>query len=738
MSDVAEETTGAEWARTPAAEESPREFRPVEPGLADLARAYGVAVEYYDQGGTYHAVSADTVEAVLAAMDVDARTEETRWAAWERLRERDWRRVLPPVFVARQGTPAATWVHVPHGSEVSVVAELEDGSIRRLDQVDHIVEPREVDGTLLGEAMFAVPTDLPLGWHTLRVVSEHAAGTSPLAVTPARLELPAAVRDERLWGLMAQLYAVRSRRSWGTGDLVDLADLGSWAGRSLGAGFVLVNPLHAASPVPPMAPSPYLPVTRRFFNPVYLRVEAVPEYAYLDEVARVHVDSLAESCRRLNTSADLLDRDRVWAAKREALQFVYDVPLTPGRMADYEAFLAREGEGLLDFATWSAFVEEHGPAWPSWPDALHDPRSDATAAERVRLAGLVDFHRWLQWLLDEQLAGAARAFADAGMAGGVVHDLAVGVHPDGSDSWSFQHVLAHGVSVGAPPDMYNQVGQDWSQPPWRPDRLAEAAFAPYRDLLRGILRHAGGIRVDHVLGLFRLWWVPAGRPANEGTYVAYDHEAMVGILVLEAHRAGAFVVGEDLGTVEEWVQHLLLDRGVLGTSILWFERDERGLPRPPEQWRPECLASVTVHDLPPTAGYLDGVHVDLRAHLGLLTRPLEEEHADHDREVAEWREALEERGLVAPGAPLADVVVGLHAYLAATPSRLLGVALPDLVGDRAPQNQPGTDQEYPNWRVPQCDGDGRAVLLEDLETDPELRERITAIVAAVRPVGSEP
>jgi 4-alpha-glucanotransferase len=718
------------------ASEGPRPFRPVEPGLADLARAYGVAVEYYDQGGTYHAVSADTVEAVLAAMDVDASTEESRWVAWERLRERDWRRVLPPVFVARAGTESATWVHVPHGAEVQVVVELEDGSLRRLQQVEHLVEPREIDGTLVGEARFAVPVDLPLGWHTLRVVSEHAEGTAPLAVTPARLELPSALRDRRLWGLMAQLYAVRSRRSWGTGDLVDLADLGSWAGRTLGAGFVLVNPLHAASPVPPMAPSPYLPATRRFFNPLYLRVEAVPEYSYLDEVARTHVDSLGEACRALNTRSDLLDRDLVWAAKREALQFVHNVPLTPGRMADYEAFLAREGDGLLDFATWSAFVEEHGTVWTLWPEELRDPRSEATAAERVRLAGLVDFHRWMQWLLDEQLAAAGRALADAGMPGGVVHDLAVGVHPDGSDSWSLQHVLAQGVSVGAPPDMYNQVGQDWSQPPWRPDRLAEVGFAPYRDLLRGILRHAGGIRVDHVLGLFRLWWVPAGRPANEGTYVVYDHEAMVGILALEAHRAGAFVVGEDLGTVEEWVQHLLLDRGVLGTSILWFERDDDDLPLPPERWRGECLASVTVHDLPPTVGYLEGVHVDLRDRLGLLTRPLDQERAAHEVEVAQWREALEARGLVEPGAGTDELVVGLHAYLAATPSRLLGVALPDLVGDRSPQNQPGTDQEYPNWRVPQCDGDGRAVLIEDLLTDPDLRVRITAIVSAMRPVGS--
>jgi 4-alpha-glucanotransferase len=299
----------------------------------------------------------------------------------------------------------------------------------------------------------------------------------------------------------------------------------------------------------------------------------------------------------------------------------------------------------------------------------------------------------------------------------VVHDLAVGVHPDGADTWALQGVMGQGVTVGAPPDAFNQQGQDWSQPPWRPDRLAAAAYAPYRDMLRTVLRHAGGIRVDHVLGLFRLWWVPEGRPASEGTYVRFDHEALVGILALEAHRAGALVVGEDLGTVEPWVRDYLAARGILGTSVLWFEQDwSVRRPLPPESWRELCLATVTTHDLPPTAGYLAGEHIRIRAELGLLTRPVEEERRIDAEERRAWLDLLVERGWLRGDAVDDEqaVIIALHRALAATPSRLRGVALTDAVGDRRAINQPGTHDEYPNWRAPLSDGSGRPVLIDEL------------------------
>ena len=711
----------------------------VEPSqeLLELARSYGVATEYWDQSGNHHRVGAATITAVLVALGVDVTSPDAVWNALYARRNAAWRRMLPPVFVTRSGMDNQCWVHVPHGDGVQMWIDLEEGGDAWfLHQVDRWVEPRHVDGVLMGEATFRIPGDLPLGWHTMWARSEGADGivreaSSQLVVTPARLE-PPALSAGRQWGFMTQVYAMRSEGSWGIGDLVDLAELAAWSGHAEGAHFVLVNPLHAASPIPPMEPSPYLPVTRRFANPIYLRVEAVEEYAGLSMEDRAAIEALSIPVRALSTSPDLIDRDLIWAAKSKALRIVFAAPLSPGRQARFDAYVEREGQGLVDFATWCALVEAHGDDSSTWPAGLDDARSAAVAAERERLADEVRWHSWLQWQLDEQLTRAQRAAVDAGMRSGIVHDLAVGVHPAGSDAWALRSVLAQGVSVGAPPDMYNQLGQNWSQPPWRPDALAEAAFVPYRDMLRTILRHAGGIRVDHVLGLFRLWWIPDGMPAYSGTYVTADHEALVGILALESQRAGAWLVGEDLGTVEQWVQDYLLSRGVLGTTIMWFERDyaqHPDVPLQPEQWRAHCLASVTVHDLPPTAGYLAGEHVRIRGELGLLTRSAEEELAESNAQIAEWRAMCVDRGWMPADGTDEDLIVALHRVVAASPSVLVGVALTDAVGDRRAQNQPGTDKEYPNWRVPLTDATGRAVLIEDYPNLPLLRR----LVDAVRP-----
>ena len=334
----------------------------------------------------------------------------------------------------------------------------------------------------------------------------------------------------------------------------------------------------------------------------------------------------------------------------------------------------------------------------------------------------------MQWLLDEQMEQTQEAAVEVGMRAGVIHDLAVGVAGEGADAWALQDVLAAGVTVGCPPDMYNQLGQNWAQPPWRPDALADAAYVPYRDMLRTLLRHSGGIRVDHILGLFRQWWIPEGSPASEGAYVAFDHEALVGILALEAHRAGALVIGEDLGTVEPRVEQFLYERGILGTSILWFERGPGGVLKEPEHWRGDALASVTVHDLPPTAGYLAGEHVRIRADLGLLSRPVAEERAADDAATREWLDLAVDRGWLDDAEADTDAqVVALHRIVAASPARLIGISLPDLVGDVRAQNQPGTDQEYPNWRVPLADGSGAAVALEDLPDAPLLDDLIATV-----------
>jgi 4-alpha-glucanotransferase len=465
-----------------------------------------------------------------------------------------------------------------------------------------------------------------------------------------------------------------------------------------------------------MEPSPYLPTSRRFFNPLYLRVERIPEYADLPPADRDTVDDLARELHERLDDADVIDRDTSWTAKRAALRLVHQVPRTAGREIDYAAYRTRHGDALRHFATWSAIAQEHGNDARAWPAPLQDVSSPAVTAYAAAHEEAVELEMWLQWVLDEQLQLAQAKAVDAGMTLGTMHDLAVGVHPGGADAWRLRSTYASGIAVGAPPDPFNQVGQNWSQPTWRPERLEELAYAPFRDLIAAVLRHAGGVRVDHVIGLFRLWWIPEGRPPSEGTYVRYDHEAMIGVLALEAQRAGAVVVGEDLGVVEPSAREYLASRGVLGTSILWFERDGEGRPLPAERWREYCLASVGTHDLPPTAGYLTGEHVRLRDRLGLLTRPLAEETAAAEQERESWLDEVRSRGLLPDGSDIERTVEALHRYLRLTPARLLCVALTDAVGDRRTQNQPGTSDEYPNWRVPLSGPDEKPMLLEDVLT----------------------
>ena len=533
----------------------------------------------------------------------------------------------------------------------------------------------------------------------------------------------------RGWGFTVQLYSVRSRHSWGHGDLRDLADLATWSARELGAAFVLINPLHAAEPVPPVSASPYLPMSRRFVSPLYLRVEDIPEYALLPSVQRQRIAALAAPLRASNSSPALIDRDAVWAAKRAALEIVQAWPLAPARRAAFRRFTVREGQALDDWATWCALAEIHGPDWRSWPAALRSPRSAAVAAERLRLHARIEFHAWLQWTAQAQRAAAQAAARAAGMSIGVVGDLAVGAHPGGADAWAHADVLAPGMSVGAPPDEFNPRGQDWALPPWHPGRLEAAGYQPLADLIRAGFTDTGGLRADHVMGLFRLWWVPAGMSADQGTYVRYRHEAMVGLLAGEAARAGGVAIGEDLGTVEQWMRDYLAARRVLGTSMLWFERRADGTPLPPRRWRRDCLATVGTHDVPPAAAFLTGEHVALRSRLGLLTGSLAAEREHAAAAVSAWRDALAGQGLLPPGAAPGpeEFTRALYGYLARTPAALIGVSLADAVGDRRPQNLPGTTDQYPNWRVPLCDGEGRAVLLEDLEKHPGVRELARAV-----------
>ena len=678
--------------------------------LAALAAVHGVATWYEDSRHERVAVSAETVVSVLGLLDVDATSPARIAEALASARASAKARRLPPTIVLRSGGGRP----LPGPGVVTT----EEGE--RIDVGD------------------ALPGDLPLGWHRLACGEQDIT----LVVVPRRLPVAAPT-----WGWMLQLYALHSADSWGMGDLADLASLTLWAGGrgiagsdSAGAidadatddvvddaraGLILLNPLHAVGPTHPVPASPYSPTSRRFANPLYLSVTETAAFRAADADLAGRVAALRPP---VGTATDLIDYDAVWSAKLTALELLFPLAGPIDLDADPE---------VTSFATYCALAERYGSDWRTWPPELRAPDSESVIAARNELAGRVAFFVWVQQLCVEQLATVADVARETAMPVGIVHDLAVGVDPGGADAWMLGDVVATSARVGAPPDAFNQLGQDWGLAAWRPDRLAETGYAAYRDLLRRILRHAGGLRVDHVAGLFRLWWIPPGAGATDGTYVHYDADAMLGILALEAVRAGAVVIGEDLGTVQPAVPRALRSRNMLGSTVAWFARDwdRPGSPfLPPDRWPRNALASISTHDLPTAYGFLTGVHVRARAELGLLTESVAAEQARADDDRRQLVKMLRANGFLLdtserPGRRSPsddDIVMAMHAALAASPARLIAASFYDVLGELRQPNMPGTTDQYPNWRMP------LPASLEEVRVDARIRQ-VARLLAAARP-----
>jgi 4-alpha-glucanotransferase len=649
--------------------------------LADLAAAHGVATSYADFAGTTKQVSESAVIAALKALDVDATTAADIERSLRLVEQARWAPGLPECVVTRQGGHVEVVAQVPPVLHVRT----EDGVRVNVEASPVALESRDE----LTRWQVALPY-LPLGYH--RVV--HGQDETALIVVPERAPTPV----QRHWGWQLQLYALRSAGSWGIGDYADLRTIAEAAARD-GAGVVLVNPLHAELPTLPVQNSPYSPSSRLFRSALALRLEDAPEWS--PELERL----------KPAVQADRIDRDATWRAKLAALEQMWP----RHRVGALATFREERGAPLEQYAIFCALAERHGLPWQDWPEGL--------VVDRDRVA----FWCWVQLLVDEQLAGVGE-----GLGIGVVHDLAVGVNAGGADAWALQSALALGSSVGAPPDLFNQRGQDWGLPPWRPDRLRAQAYAPFRDMVRGVLRHAGGIRVDHVMGLSRLWWIPAGSAPDEGTYVSYDAGALMGILALEATRAGAVIIGEDLGTVDDSFRELLDETGVLGSDVLWFQTNRDGSYLAPPDWRRDAAASVTTHDLPTASGWLVDEHVRVRAELGQLGHSREQEQARVDQDREQLLAMLQDQGLLEDDVPLA-----LHRALVASPCTIVLASLGDGVGDLRQPNLPGTVDEYPNWRLPVADASGRPLGLEEVLDHPGVR-RLTAVLQQVTPNGSLP
>ncbi len=598
--------------------------------LRALADRVGILPSYWDIRGRSHPTSEATAEALAQAMGFDASTEGAAARSLAALEREANEPRIDPVQVWRQwdaGAPALR-VRPPAGPfDYEITLEQEDGrteSIRGRCGGDSGAEGLELP----------LPFKPAEGYHRVTLVVSTPDGVETaeqsLILTPRTcFTVEEALGGRPRFGIWTNLYSIRSAQNDGIGDLGDLANLLRWAGRS-GADFVGINPLHALRNRG-LGVSPYGPVSRLYRNVLYLDVEAVPELADSAEARALLASPEVARERESIRSAARIDHERVLAWKRRVLEALHrafrraraDGPTE--RSHAFDAYLAREGRALVDYATFCALedrVDARGAAhvpWHEWPAETRSPRSPGVDRFREGNSEAIEFHAWLQFEIDHQLQEAARIARQAGLAIGVYQDLAVGLAPDGADVWAFPGLFARGATIGAPPDDYASQGQDWGLPPLDPIRLRASGHRYWIQVLRAAFAHAGALRIDHVMGLFRLFWIPEGRPSSEGAYVRYPADDLLGILALESRRSGAVVIGEDLGTVPDEVPRGLASWGIASSRVLLFERDAAGAFRPADAYPARAIVTANTHDLPPLASLLDGSDLALRRRLGLLS-----------------------------------------------------------------------------------------------------------------------
>lgn len=503
-----------------------------------------------------------------------------------------------------------------------------------------------------------IPADMPFGYHTIRGRDDVP---HRLIVSPGACYLP---DDLWAWGWAAQLYSLRSGRSWGMGDLGDLEDLARWSA-SEGAALIMVNPLGAATPGRPIEPSPYYPSSRTFRNPLYLSVDSLAG-------TTPGLESFRTTGRALNQEP-LLNRDAVWAAKAPALELLYR---RFNSHPEFDRFCNDQGRPLDDFAVFCALAEQFDGPSREWPEGLRRPGTPEVEAFRSQNYARVQFHKWLQWQLENQLTRAGRHL-------GLLQDLPVGVDPGGADAWVWGDAFVTEFELGAPPDDFNRDGQCWGIAGFHPERLRAAQYEPFIQMIRSTFAHSGGIRIDHVMGLFRLFWIPKGCRPSEGVYVRYPAGDLLDIVALESVRAKALVVGEDLGTVEPHVREEMAARSILSYRLLIFEDGIGNIPQ-------DSMAAVTTHDLPTLAGIW--AHNNDRSQAADLPA--------NDDGIKQMRSRLEAVAGLGPDAPVNEVIPAVYGRLGVAPARIVLATLEDAVAATERPNMPGVSEGWPNWKIP--------------------------------------
>ncbi|HEY7743509.1 MAG TPA: 4-alpha-glucanotransferase [Burkholderiales bacterium] len=720
--------------------------------LDRLCALAGIAAEYADVWGRNHRASDETRIALLQAMGIVADAGGVEAALRER-EVRPWGRKLPTVSVQRENALPYRWEicceerqrDQAHGWSLALESgDTRSGEILPAD-LPRLAE-HTVDGMRYFKVAFEWGEHLPLGYHRFTLQPpQGAAAVLTVVIVPGRCYMPPALEGAgRVWGPALQLYALRSARNWGIGDFTDLRNAIEVAGRA-GAGIVGVNPLHALFPHNPDHISPYSPSSRLYLNALYVDVEAVPEFAECERARAAVAKPEFQSRLRALRAAELVDYRGVAEAKLWALRALFDhfrdqhvLPHT----ARGEAFLAYQrssGEPLQRFALFQALQEKFHArdetvwGWPVWPEPYRDPESPQVRTFLAANRQTVEFYVWLQWLAEEQFGACGRRSRELGLGVGLYQDLAISADRAGAETWAWQSVYAEFASVGAPPDEFNLNGQNWGLPPPIPDALSDTAYAPFVATLRANMRHAGALRIDHVMGLMRLYWIPPGGKPADGAYVHYPFQDLIGVLALESVRNRCLVIGEDLGTVPDAVREALAPLGVLSYRLLLFEKERDGAFKAPAAYPAQALAAVSTHDLPTLRGLWIGHDLDLRAQLGLY--PSSELRGQQVVERAQDRArllmALQREGLLPAGVTVdpasapdmtPELARALHVYLARSPARIMVAQMEDMVGQLEQVNLPATGAEYPNWqrKLP--------LDLEKWSADP----RLTALAEAMR------
>jgi 4-alpha-glucanotransferase len=722
----------------------------VETALIErMARLRGIGDAYHDYRGELRYFSLDTKIALLRAMGCSVDDPAALAVELGRLEVARWRKFLPPIAAA-PGPRIGLDINVTgreFGGALLWTVRLEDGS--RREGVVSTADCREVwrgevEGSWITRRRLELPLDLPVGYHELEA---KVAGGNPehclLIISPPQCYESAPIRNGgRLWGLSVQLYTLRSRENWGIGDFNDLRSVIRWVAAH-GAGFVGLNPLHALAPADAERASPYSASSRHFLNVLYIAVPMVPEFqdcaAARERLAEPSTGQRLHALRE----AKFVDYRGVADLKFEILALLYrdfcDTHLaarTP-RAQQFRDFVAAGGELLQMHARFDAldrhFRSTLGAAsgWQSWPEDFKDVRGRPAAHYATLHPQEVEFYAYLQWLAHEQLCSAQLLARELGMPIGLYGDYAVGANPAGSETWVDRDDYRLGAEIGAPPDPLALKGQGWGIPPQDPGAMQEHRLQGFVRLIRNNMRYYGALRLDHVMALFRLWWVAAGSSPTEGAYVHYPLQQLLTVLALESARASCLVVGEDLGVVSDEMRHAMPEYGLYHYKVLLFEKQD-GRFRRPDEYPRRALATVTTHDMPTLRSYWESRDIDLRRRLNLYpSADIEADvvrERDHDRSIL--LAALEEQGLkpsrpASPTEPFtADLAHALHLFLARTPTVLVALQIEDLLGMTDPVNVPGTHLEYPNWQ--------RKVTadIEDMASRSDLSAQLREISAA--------